>query len=405
MVRAESWLTKVVLFLIIVIVFGVLGDTFCALAADFEVVSTCCGSSDNRSKPPMTIHKKSFGTTPERTPVDLYLLTAAPDFKATITNFGGIIVSLWTPDRNGDLADIVLGFDKLEAYVNKHPYFGAIVGRYGNRIANGRFELDGKTYILAQNNGPNHLHGGIKGFDKAVWHAEPTSREDAVGLVLTHTSPDGDEGYPGTLVCKVTYWLTRDRRLEIEYEATTDAPTHVNLTNHSYFNLRGHNRGSILDHEMTIYADYFTPVNETLIPTGELRPVSGTPFDFKTPIAIGARINQEDEQLRFGLGYDHNFVLDKDAKGTMKKAARVYEPTSGRVMEVWTTEPGVQFYCGNFLDGTNIGKGDIAYNHRTGFCLETQHFPDSPNKPSFPSTVLRPGQKYHTTTHYVFLTQ
>ena len=352
----------------------------------------------------MTIHKRPFGVTREGIPVDLYLLTAAPDFKAAITNFGGIIVSLWTPDRDGNLTDIVLGFDDLRSYEEKHPYFGAIVGRYGNRIANGRFELDGKTYALVQNNGPNHLHGGTRGFDKAVWDAEPVTREDAVGLKLTHTSPDGDEGYPGALRTTVTYWLTNVRVLEIEYEAVTDAPTHVNLTNHSYFNLRGHDAGDILGHEMTLFADHFTPVNAALIPTGELRPVADTPFDFRGGALIGARIGEDDEQLRFGIGYDHNFVLDPEARGEFKRAARVHEPQTGRVLEAWTTEPGVQFYCGNFLDSTNIGKGGAVYHHRNGFCLETQHFPDTPNQPSFPSTVLRPGQTYRTKTHYRFLT-
>lgn len=352
----------------------------------------------------MTIEKKTFGVTPEGLAADLYVLTAAPDFKAAITNYGGIIVSLWAPDRDGALMDIVLGFDDLDAYVAKHPYFGAIVGRYGNRIAKGRFVIGDKEYTLAQNNGPNHLHGGVRGFDKALWAAEPLTREDAVGLKLTHTSPDGDEGYPGTLQCTMTYWLTRDRTLEIEYEAVTDAPTHVNLTNHSYFNLKGHDGGAILDHEMTLVADHFTPVDETLIPTGELRPVENTPFDFRTGAAIGARIGEEDEQLRFGIGYDHNFVLDPEAKGEFKLAARVREASTGRVLEAWTTEPGVQFYCGNFLDGTNVGKGGTVYQHRNGFCLETQHFPDSPNQPTFPSTLLQPGDTYKTKTHYRFLT-
>lgn len=352
----------------------------------------------------MTIHKRPFGTTPEGKAADLYLLTAAPDFKATITNFGGILVSLWAPDRNGNVTDIVLGFDDVTGYAGEHPYFGAVVGRYGNRIAGGQFTLDGKTYTLAKNDGPNHLHGGVRGFDKALWDAEPLIRDDAIGLKLTHTSPDGDEGYPGNLTCTVTYWLTNTKTLEIEYTASTDAPTHVNLTNHSYFNLKGHNAGAILDHEMVLFADKFTPVNETLIPTGELRPVEGTPFDFRTGTAIGARINAENEQLQRGKGYDHNFVLDEEAKGRFMQAARVREPQNGRVLEVFTTEPGVQFYCGNFLDGSNVGKGGAVYNHRNGFCLETQHFPDSPNQEAFPSTVLRPGQLYHTQTHYRFLT-
>lgn len=380
-----------------------MAGAYAQAAPDYETVQSCCETIEPWSDAPMTIHKKPFGITPDGETVDLYLLSAADDFKALITNFGGIIVSLWAPDRDGNLADVVLGFDDLDSYVAKHPYFGAIVGRYGNRIANGRFELDGKVSTLARNDGQNHLHGGIKGFDKAVWDAEPMTRADAVGLALTHTSPAGDEGYPGALSVTVTYWVTNGRTLEIDYEATTDAPTPVNLTNHTYFNLKAHSAGSILDHELTLDADRFTPVNDTLIPTGELRPVENTPFDFRTPFTIGARINAGDEQLTFGRGYDHNFVLDAADKGEFKRAARVREPLGGRVLEVWTTEPGVQFYCGNFLDGTNTGKGGAVYNHRNGFCLETQHFPDSPNQPNFPSTILRPGETYHSQTYFRFL--
>lgn len=350
----------------------------------------------------MNIEKRTFGTTASGESVDIYTLTAAEDFKVEITNFGGIIVSIQTPDRNGSLADIVLGFDSLDKYEGKHPYFGAIVGRYGNRIANGRFDLDGRTYTLAQNDGENHLHGGIIGFDKAVWKAETLRREDAVGLVLTHRSPDGDEGYPGNLDCTVTYWVTRDKTLEIEYEAVTDKATPVNLTNHSYFNLDGHGSGAILNQALAIYAEYMTPVDSTLIPTGELRPVAGTPLDFRTPVAIGARIDTADEQLRFGKGYDHNFVIEKDPQGRMKRAARAHSARSGRVLECWTTEPGVQFYCGNFLDGSDVGKGGVVYHHRNAFCLETQHFPNSPNQPSFPTTILRPGEKYDSKTVYRF---
>lgn len=397
----KHWMITAYLFLAVLTVFaGARAEA--ENASDAEAICVCCKADEMRSEPPMTIHKRPFGVTPEGGAADLYLLTAAPDFKAIITNYGGIIVSLWTPDRDGKLADIVLGFDDLESYVGKHPYFGAIVGRYGNRIAKGRFELDGKEYTLAQNDGENHLHGGLRGFDKALWDAEPVSREDAVGLTLTHTSPAGDEGYPGALTCTVTYWLCKDKTLEIDYKAVTDAPTPVNLTNHTYFNLKGHNGGSILDHELTLFADTFTPVNETLIPTGELRPVENTPFDFRTATAIGARIGADDEQLKFGRGYDHNFVLDAAATGAFKQAACVKEPITGRVLEAWTTEPGVQFYCGNFLDGTNHGKGGAIYNHRGGFCLETQHFPDSPNQPAFPSTILRPGETYQSRTQYRF---
>ncbi len=353
----------------------------------------------------MDITKRNFGALPDGSEADLYTLRVEDAFQAEITNFGGIIVSLRAPDRHGNTTDIVLGFDVLQKYVDKHPFFGAIVGRYGNRIAEGKFTLDGVAYTLAINNGPNHLHGGLRGFDKALWKAEPQQREDAVGLRLSHVSPDGDEGYPGTLECEVVYWLTRGHAIEIHYTARTDAPTHVNLTNHSYFNLNGHDAGDILGHEMTLFADYFVPVSETLIPPGQLQPVENTPLDFRTPTVIGARINADHEQLRYGLGYDHTFVVDAQARGELRRTALAYAPESGRVMEVETTEPGVQFYTGNFLDGSNVGKGGVVYKHRNGFCLETQHFPDSPNQPNFPSTVLRPGETYQTTTIYRFYTR
>ncbi len=353
----------------------------------------------------MEITKRSFGMLPDGSEADLYTLSVGEVFKAEITNFGGVIMSLWTPDRHGSAADIVLGFDDLQGYVNKHPYFGSIVGRYGNRIAGGGFVLDGVRYTLAINNGPNHLHGGLHGFDKALWKAEPQQRDDAVGLRLCHVSQDGDEGYPGSLECEVVYWLTKGHALEIHYSARTDAPTHVNLTNHSYFNLNGHDAGDILGHEMTLFAEYFVPVSEVLIPTGQLQPVENTPLDFRTPTVIGARINFEHEQLRYGLGYDHTFVIDAQGRGELRQAAAAYAPESGRVMEVETMEPGVQFYTGNFLDGSNVGKGGVPYQRRNGFCLETQHFPDSPNQPQFPSTVLRPGVLYQTATIYHFSTR
>jgi len=390
---------------------GMVGVIFAAVMA---ATLSCCFAEDTvkiaaskegtleRNSSDMKVLKDSFGVTSEGKAVTLYTLSPAPDFKVVITNFGGIIVSVFTPDRDGKMADVVLGFDDLESYIGKHPYFGAIVGRYGNRIAKGKFTLDGKEYTLAINNPPNALHGGVHGFDKAVWNAETLERPDALGLRLTHVSPDGDEGYPGTLTCEVTYWVTKKKTIEISYKAETDAPTHVNLTNHSYFNLAGHDGRAILDHEMTLFADYFIPVDDTLIPTGVLQPVEGTPMDFRKSTMIGDRIEDEFEQLVFGIGYDHTFVIDKDNKGEMKQAALVHEPTTGRVMEVWTTEPGVQFYSGNFLDGTNVGKGGKVYNHRCGFCLETQHFPDSPNQPNFPSTVLRPGETYQTKTEYRF---
>lgn len=346
------------------------------------------------------ITKKPFGTV-NGVPVNLYTLTNSKGMQVSITNYGGIIVSLLVPDRNGKLGDVVLGYDQVEEYVKASPYFGAIVGRYGNRIANGRFTLNGKEYALAQNNNGNHLHGGLKGFDKAIWKAEELGTKLGPGLKLTYLSKDGEEGYPGNLEVTVTYVLLGDS-LEINYLATTDKPTPVNLTNHSYFNLAGQGNGDILGHELTLFADRFTPVDKGLIPTGELRPVDGTPFDFRQPTAIGKRIHQADQQLQFGGGYDHNFVLNRRQEGDACLAARVVEPTSGRIMEVLTTEPGIQFYCGNFLDGSNVGKGNKPYCYRYGFCLETQHFPDSPNKPSFPTTILQPGKEYRTVTMFRF---
>jgi aldose 1-epimerase len=345
------------------------------------------------------VERQPFGKTADGTPVDLYTLTNSKGVRLSITNYGGIVVSLFTPDRNGNAGDIVLGFERLEDYLQRHPYFGCIIGRYGNRIAKGRFALDGVEYRLAQNNGENHLHGGLVGFDKKVWKARDYTDAEGQHLELRYTSPDGEEGYPGTLDVTVTYTLDDRNQLRIDYLATTDKPTIVNLTNHSYFNLAG--EGDILRHVLRLNADHFTPVDAGLIPTGELRPVKGTPFDFTEPTPIGARIEQDDEQLRFGRGYDHNFVL-RAGGGALSEAAEVYEPKTGRVLRVLTTEPGVQFYTGNFLDGTLQGKYGRVYYRRTGFCLETQHFPDSPNKPHFPSTVLRPGQTYRSTTIYEF---
>jgi aldose 1-epimerase len=347
------------------------------------------------------ITTKAYGKTAAGTPVNLYTLTNSNGIEATITNYGGIVVSLKTPDRRGTMADIVLGYETLDEYLKDSRFFGALVGRYGNRIAKGRFTLDGREYTLARNNGENALHGGLKGFNKVVWTAKPVTRKEGPALELTYVSKDGEEGYPGTLTATVVYTLTDANELRIDYQAKTDKPTVVNLTNHSYFNLGGQGEGDILKHEVMLNADRFTPVDSTLIPTGELRPVEGTPFDFRKPMSIGARIEANDEQIRFGKGYDHNFVLNGQA-GTLRLVARVTEPSSGRVLEVSTTEPGVQFYTGNFLDGTARGKGGKVYNFRYGFCLETQHFPDSPNKPSFPSTVLRPGETYTSTTVYKF---
>ena len=353
-----------------------------------------------------------FGMTHRGEAVSLYTLKNAHGMQAKVLDYGGIIVSLRVPDRNGRLDDVVLGFDSLGDYERGSPYFGAIIGRYGNRIARGRFTLDGRTYTLATNNGPNHLHGGVRGFDKVVWTAAQFERGDSVGLVLNYTSPDGEEGYPGTLRATVTYTLTDKNEFIFDYQATTDRPTPVNLTQHSYFNLAGDGKGDILGHVVTLNADRFTPVDSTLIPTGEVKSVAGTPFDFRTSTAIGARIDRNDEQLRYGRGYDHNFVLNKGGnggrggkggiEGDLTLAAHVYEPTTGRVMEISTTEPGLQFYSGNFLDGSIKGKGGRVYGHRTGLCLETQHYPDSPNHANFPSTILRPGQRYQSRTVFAF---
>ncbi|MBN2211865.1 MAG: galactose mutarotase [Sedimentisphaerales bacterium] len=351
-----------------------------------------------------SITKTDFGKTKDGQNVDLYTLTNINGLVVKITNYGGIVTELWTPDRNGKLDDIVLGFDNLKDYEEKSPYFGCIVGRYGNRIAKGKFTLDGKEYTLAVNNGENHLHGGLKGFDKVVWDAESIQSAESVGLKLHYLSKDMEEGYPGNLDVTVTYTLTNKDELQIAYEASTDKPTICNLTNHNYYNLAGQGVRDNYENQLMINADYFTPVDEGLIPTGELRSVKDTPMDFTRPTAIGARIDSDDTQLKYGGGYDHNWVLNKKA-GEMGLAAKVYDPETGRVMEIHTTEPGVQFYSGNFLDGTLVGKEGKVYKHRYAFCLETQHYPDSPNKPDFPSTVLRPGQIYKTTTVHKFSTK
>lgn len=350
-----------------------------------------------------TVAADTFGVLPTGETVERYTLTNPSGVELAAVTYGGIVVSLKLPDRDGRLDDVVLGYDDLKGYLTDSPYFGAIVGRYANRIAGGRFELDDETYTLARNNGPNHLHGGERGFDKVVWDAEPFESIDGVGVVLTHVSPDGTEGYPGTLTAHVRYLLTADDRLVIDYEATTDRATPVNLSQHSYFNLGGHTpaSGDVLDHVLTIRASRYTPVDSTLIPTGELAPVDETPFDFRAPTAIGARIELPDPQLRFGGGYDHNFVLDRESAGLIL-AARVQHPTTGRTFDLFTTEPGLQFYSGNFLDGSLTGKSSRVYGHRSGFCLETQHFPDSPNQPGFPPTILRPGEEYRSRTVLAF---
>ena len=345
---------------------------------------------------------RPFGLAPDGSDVNLYTLRNVKGAEVGICNYGGLVIFLKVPDRSGKLADVVLGYDNLPDYIRDTPYFGALIGRYGNRIAKGKFTLDGKEYTLAVNNGPNALHGGLKGFDKVVWEARFLASLEGPSLELLYVSKDGEEGYPGTLSVKAVYTLTDDNALKLEYTATTDKDTVVNLTHHSYFNLAG--RGDILNHQVMLPADKFTPVDSTLIPTGELKPVDGTPFDFRTPTAIGARIGQEDEQLKFGNGYDHNWVINKQT-GQLTLMARVYEPTSGRVMEVWSTEPGLQFYSGNFLDGKNTGKGGWVYKFRNGFCMEPQHYPDSPNHPDFPSVVLKPVQTYWNTIIYKFSVQ
>jgi aldose 1-epimerase len=345
---------------------------------------------------------KFFGKTPDGQYAYLYTLKNSKGMKAEITNYGAIVVSLYAPDRNGKFADIVLGYDNLDDYIKETPYFGCIVGRYGNRIGKGKFSIGRKEYTLAVNNGENALHGGVKGFDKQIWDATAFQNDDEVGVRLTYVSRDGEEGYPGTLTSIVKYSLTNDNELKITYEAYTDKKTVVNLTHHGYFNLAGQGKGDILGHYMMINADRFTPVDKGLIPTGELRAVKGTDFDFTKPTKIGERINNEGEQLKFGLGYDHNWVLNRKDKRSLSLAAEVYEESTGRVMTITTTEPGIQFYSGNFLDGTLVGKKDKVYNHRYAFCLETQHYPDSPNKTNFPTVVLDPGEKYDTTTVYKF---
>jgi aldose 1-epimerase len=347
------------------------------------------------------IDKRAFGKLEDGTPVDLYTLKNRNGLQVEITNYGGAVVTIRTPDRRGRMGDIALGYDDLRGYLADTAYFGALIGRYANRIAGGKFTLNGVEYQLAQNNGVNHLHGGVRGFNKVVWQAREMDHADGVALELTYLSKDKEEAYPGNLTVTATYVLSNANELRIEYTATTDKETVVNLTHHSYFNLAGPGMGDVLRHEVKLNADKFTPVDETLIPTGELKAVKGTPFDFSRATAIGSRINQADDQLVLGKGYDHNFVLNKQGQ-ELSLAANVYEPSSGRVLEMWTTEPGMQLYTGNFLDGVR-GKAGKVYHRRGGFCLEAQHFPDSPNKPAFPSTVLKPGERYTQTTVYKFM--
>ncbi len=349
-----------------------------------------------------------FGQTPDGASVEVFTLTNQHGIKIRAMTYGAIVLSIETPDRNGSLRDIVLGYKTLAEYLAESPYFGAVVGRFGNRIAQGKFKVEGKAYNLTTNNEPGGikcaLHGGLKGFDKVVWHGESLTKNGAQGVKFTYLSKDGEEGYPGNLSVSVTYWLTNDNEWQIDYTATTDKATPVNITQHTYFNLRGEGNGDILGHELTINAAKFIPVSSGLIPTGELRKVAGTPFDFTHAHRIGDRVNNQDEQLKFGGGYDHNWVL-KQQNGKLSLAAIVYEPTCGRYLEVLTTEPGLQFYSGNFLDGKLIGKSGSPYQLRNGFCLETQHYPDSPNQPAFPSTILKPGKTLKSSTVYRFSTK
>jgi aldose 1-epimerase len=349
------------------------------------------------------LEKQPWGTLDSGEPAHLYTLRNANGIEARITSFGGRLVSLHTPDRHGTFGDIVLGFDDLAGYLRKNPYFGALVGRYANRIANGTFTLDGKAYHLARNNGENALHGGLKGFDKVVWEGNEVRVDNVPALELSYLSEDGEEGYPGNLQVKVRYTLTGSNELRIDYTATTDKITVLNLTNHSYFDLSGTGEGNIVDSIVSINANHFTPVNAHLIPTGELRAVESTPFDFRSPERVGGRIDNPDEQLGYGKGYDHNFVLNRNGS-PLCLSARATDPGSGRVLEVFATQPGMQFYTGNHLDGSVVGKGGKVYGPRSGMCFETQHFPDSPNKPEFPSTELNPGQTYKVTTIFRFTT-
>ncbi len=373
----------------------------------FLFLLLACGESpapDTRMEadtdPGLTITEAPYGTTGGEE-ITEYTLTNANGMSVSVINYGGIITRIMAPDKDGNMADVVLGFDSLAGYAGDNPYFGALIGRYGNRIAEGKFTLNGEEYTLPTNNGPNSLHGGDQGFNRKVWQLEPLEEDARVGVRLTGTSPDGEMGYPGTLDVTVDYWLDNDNQLTLDYKATTDKATPVNLTNHTYFNLSGAGNGTILDHVLTIDAEQYTPVDKGLIPTGELTDVDGTPFDFTTATPIGERVNEENTQLSLGGGYDHNYVLEESGPG-LHHAATVYDPASGRTLNVETTEPGVQFYSGNFLDGSLTGKGGQSVDYRSGFCLETQHFPDTPNQPDFPSTTLEPGDTYETTTVYKF---
>jgi aldose 1-epimerase len=379
---------------------AVLAITICVIFTACHTVTHAAhdqAKGGDKMKP--TVETEAFGKTKSGTPVDLFILTNSNGMKAKIISYGAILTELDVPDRNGKLGDVVLGFDNLEQYLVGHPHFGATTGRVANRIAKGKFTLDGKEYTLAINNGPNSLHGGLKGFDKMVWKGESKETSDAAAVQFTYLSPDGEEGYPGNLTTVVTYTLTNQNELRIDYKATTDKATPVNLTNHSYFNLAGPQSGDILGHELMLEADDYTPADDTNIPTGETRSVKGTPLDFTKPATIGSRIAQVADKTN---GYDHNFVLRSKGK-SLALAARVYDPKTGRVMEMYTTEPGVQLYTANFLDGKLKGRGGVVYQKHQAFCLEAQHFPDSVHHPEFPSIILRPGQTYTQRTVYKFL--
>lgn len=362
------------------------------------ILSACMAPASSAGEPGLS--SRDYGTF-EGQPVKLFTLTNQHGMVAEVTDYGGVVVSLKTPDRDGGLADVVFGYDDLEAYLNDQGYLGAVAGRYANRIAKGAFEIDGTAYQLATNNGPNHLHGGVRGFNKRLWKSTPSMAGGQPQLKLEYLSPDGEEGYPGNLRVTMTYTLTAENGLRIDYHATTDKPTLCNPTHHSYWNLGGASSDSILGHQLQLHADRFTPTGSTGIPTGELRDVEGTPFDFREPHTVGERIDADDEQIKVGHGYDHNYVINGEA-GTLRPVARVEDPESGRVMEVLSTDHGVQFYSGNFFDGKVVGRNNRAFTYRSALCLECQRFPDSPNHADFPSATLRPGEVYEKTTVYRF---
>lgn len=373
-----------------------------AVSLSIALTPACAHQGDNMTNSPSAL-LRAYGKLADQTPINQVTLTNSNGVSVDVINYGGIITRIETPDSNGNMGNIVLGMDNLEDYTNATTYFGAIIGRFGNRIANGKFSLNGTDYQLATNDGANHLHGGVQGFDKKVWTMAPFSTENSAGVTLKLISPDGDQGYPGTLTTQVTYTLTNKNTLDMQFVAKTNKPTIINMTQHSYFNLAG--KGDILDHQMQINSNAITPVDSGLIPTGELMQVAGTPFDFRNSKAIGKDINIDDEQLKLGKGYDHNFVLKNKPNHDLIEAANVYEPSSGRTLTVYTEEPAVQFYSGNFLDGSSKQASGLVHKLRSGFCLEPQHFPDAPNQPRFPSTTLLPGEVYSTRIVYEFGTK